>query len=143
MYDNISLTCTHQNICLTTFIYKIVNEVALDSFVSPITTFNAAETDRCFDTILSRRSTDNSLDFMAWFELCHALSTVGPYIDTCVPFQIMSNQLNLPQVIKLYSCTISRMISGNRMHLSSILSAKAKAVNYYVHVILFVFCGII
>ena len=26
------------------------------------------------------------------------LSTVGPYIDTCVPFQIMSNQFNLPQV---------------------------------------------
>jgi hypothetical protein len=30
--------------------------------------------------------------------LWHALSTVGPYIDRCVPFQIMSNQLNLPQV---------------------------------------------
>ena len=26
------------------------------------------------------------------------LSTVGPYIDRCVPFQIMSNQLNFPQV---------------------------------------------
>ena len=23
---------------------------------------------------------------------------MGPYIDRCVPFQIMSNQLNLPQV---------------------------------------------
>jgi hypothetical protein len=23
---------------------------------------------------------------------------VGPYIDRCVPFQIMSNQLNLPKV---------------------------------------------
>ena len=32
------------------------------------------------------------------FLLCHALSTVGPYIDRCVPFQIMSNQFNLPQV---------------------------------------------
>ena len=28
----------------------------------------------------------------------YALSTVGPYIDSCVPFQIMSNQFNLPQV---------------------------------------------
>ena len=28
----------------------------------------------------------------------HALSTVGTYIDSGVPFQIMSNQLNLPQV---------------------------------------------
>ncbi len=43
-------------------------------------------------------STDNSIDFMAWFVLWHALLTVGPYIDRCVPFQIMSNQLNLPQV---------------------------------------------
>ena len=30
--------------------------------------------------------------------LLNALSTVGPYIDRCVPFQIMTNQLNLPQV---------------------------------------------
>ena len=35
---------------------------------------------------------------MAWFLLWSALSTVGPYIDRCVPFQIVSNQLNLPQV---------------------------------------------
>jgi hypothetical protein len=35
---------------------------------------------------------------MAWFFLWRALSTVGPYIDRCVPFPIMSNQLNLPQV---------------------------------------------
>ena len=26
------------------------------------------------------------------------LSTVGPYLYRCVPFQIMSNQLDLPQV---------------------------------------------
>ena len=54
--------------------------------------------DLCLDTIISRSSTDNSLDFMTWFLLWHALSTVGHYIDRCVPFQIMSNQLNLPQV---------------------------------------------
>jgi hypothetical protein len=52
--------------------------------------------DLCPDTILSRSS--KSFDLMAWFLLWHALSTVGPYIDRCVPFQIMSNQLNLPQV---------------------------------------------
>jgi hypothetical protein len=34
------------------------------------------------------------LGFLLW----HSLSTVGPYIDRCVPFQIMSNQLNFPQV---------------------------------------------
>jgi hypothetical protein len=45
-----------------------------------------------------KNSTDNSFDLMAWFLLWHALSTLGPYIDRCVPFQIMSNQLNWPQV---------------------------------------------
>jgi hypothetical protein len=39
-----------------------------------------------------------SLILMAWFLLWNALSTVGPYIDRCVPFQIMSNQLKLPEV---------------------------------------------
>ena len=34
----------------------------------------------CFDTILSRSSTDNSCNFMACFLLWHALSTVRPYI---------------------------------------------------------------
>ncbi len=41
------------------------------------------------------------------------------------------------------SCrNISRMISGNRMHLSSILSVMAKTVNTYVHVIFsfFIIC---
>ena len=41
----------------------------------------------------------HSSDLIAWFLLWHALSTVGPYIDRCVPFQIMSNHLNLPQVV--------------------------------------------
>ncbi len=57
---------------------------------------------------MSRRSIDNSLDFMAWFVLWCAVSPVGSYIDRCLPFQIMSNQLCLPQS----SCrNISRMIS--------------------------------
>ena len=54
--------------------------------------------DLCLDIILSRSSTDNSFDLMAWFLLWRALSTVGPYMDRCVPFQILSNQLNLSQV---------------------------------------------
>ena len=67
-------------------------------------TFNAAETfwypsaNQCLDIILSQSSTDNSFDLIAWFFLWNALSTVGPYIDGCVTFQIMFNQLNLPQV---------------------------------------------
>jgi hypothetical protein len=51
--------------------------------------------DLCLDTILSRSSTDNSFNLMAWFLLWYSLSTVGPYIDRCAPFQIMSNQFNL------------------------------------------------
>ena len=63
-------------------------------------TFNAAEMfwypsrDLCLDPILSRSSTDNS-----WFGFCSdTQSTVWPYIDRSVPFRVMSNQLNLPQV---------------------------------------------
>jgi hypothetical protein len=47
---------------------------------------------------MSLSSMDNSFDLMAWFLLWHALSTVGPYIDSCVPLEIMCNQLNVPQV---------------------------------------------
>jgi hypothetical protein len=54
--------------------------------------------DLCLDTILSQSSTETSFDLMARLLLWHALSTVGPYKDRCVPFWIMSNQLNLPQV---------------------------------------------
>ena len=52
--------------------------------------------DLCLDTILSRSSMDNWFDLMAWFLHWHALSTMGPYIDMCLPFQIMSNQFNIP-----------------------------------------------
>ena len=81
-------------------------------------TFHVAEMfwypspDLCLDRILSLSFTENSFDLMAWFLLRHALSTVGPYIDRCVPLKIMSKQLNLQS-----SCgNISRMINGNRMH---------------------------
>ena len=65
-------------------------------------TFNAADIflypspDLCLDTILSQSSTENSFDLMAWFLLtCNV--NCGT-LNRCVPFQIMSNQLNLPQV---------------------------------------------
>ena len=95
------------------------------------TFFGYPSPDLCLDTILSRSSTDNSFDLMAWFLLWHDLSTVGPYIDRCVPFQILSNQLNLPVVDSNQSCrNICKMINGNRMQdLSSISSLKAKGLN--------------
>ena len=43
-------------------------------------------------------SPDLCFDLMAWFLLWYALSAAKTYLDGCVPFQILSNQLNLPQV---------------------------------------------
>jgi hypothetical protein len=97
----------------------------------------------CASTILSLSAMDNSFDLMAWFLFWHALSIVGPfYIDRCVPIQIMSNQLNLPQVdsITASSQNISRMINVNRMHQSTISSLLAKGLSTYVNkVLLFYF----
>jgi hypothetical protein len=107
-------------------------------------TFNAAEMfcypspDLCLDTILSAMG--NSFNLMAWFLLRHALSTMGPYIDRCVPFQIMSNQLNLPKVDSNHVVE-TRMINRNRMHLSSIQSLIVKGLNTYVNkIFLFSLC---
>jgi hypothetical protein len=84
-------------------------------------------------------STDNSFDLMAWFLLWHKLSAVGPYIDGCVPFQIMSNHLNLPQVDS--NQVVERMINGNRMQLRSISCLIAKGLNTHVNkVFLFFIC---
>jgi hypothetical protein len=54
---------------------------------------------------------------------------MGAYIDRCMPFQIMSNQLNLPQLDSNQVVETSRMINGNRMHLRLI----AKGLNTYVN----------
>ena len=72
-------------------------------------TFNSVDSiwypspDLCLDTSLSRGSMDNPFNLIAWFLLWYALSTVGPYIERCGNFQIMTNQLNLPQVDGLQS----------------------------------------
>ncbi len=66
--------------------------------------FNEAEfflnssPDVWLDANLFLSSTDSSFDPRAWFLLWYVLSAVGPFIKTCVPFQIISIQLNLPQV---------------------------------------------
>lgn len=73
--------------------------------------------------------------------VCVSPRAIGPYIDKCVVFQSMSSQLNLSQVDSTNVGEISSCSSvGKQMHLSSILSNMAKAVNTYVHVIfLFLF----
>ena len=56
-------------------------------------------------------------NFMAWFLLLYALSAVRPNIDRFVTFQIMSNQLNLPQVDSNHGVeNISKMIKRNGRH---------------------------
>jgi hypothetical protein len=82
-------------------------------------TFLVPFPDLYLGTILSWSSTDNSFNLMTWFLLWHALSIVGPSVDRCVPFQIMSNQWNLPPVDSNQDVETSRMINGNRMRLSS------------------------
>ena len=69
------------------------------------------------------------------FALTCTLTTVGPYIDRGVRgFQIMSNQLNLPQVD-------SNQVHGNRMNLILISRLIAKGLNTYVNkVFLFLLC---
>ena len=64
---------------------------------------------------------------------------MGYYIDSCVPFQIMSNQLNLLQVDSIQVVEISRMINGNRVHLSSISSLIAKGLITYVNKVFLLF----
>ena len=60
-------------------------------------TFNAVEMfwypspDLCLNTILSRSSTDNSFDLMAWFLLWNVLSAVRPYRQVLAfPYHVQS-----------------------------------------------------
>ncbi len=96
-----------------------------------IGTFNAADIflypspDLCLDTILSRRSTDNCL-------VCALKCTVNSktlYRQVCAfPNHVQSTEFTTGRLQ-------SSIISGNWMHLSSILSVMAKAMNTNVHVI--------
>ena len=90
--------------------------------------------DLCLETILFRRSTDNSFDFM--LGLCSDTVNCGTlYIQVCAfPNQVQSTEFTTGG-LQLSSRSISRMIRGNKMNLSSILSFMAKAVNTYVNVI--------
>ena len=78
------------------FLVTSLNKAILTLLCSDI--FWYPSPDLCLYTILSRFSTVNSFDLMAGCWIWHALSTVVPYRDRSVPFQILSNQLNLPQV---------------------------------------------
>ena len=106
-----------------------------------IGTFKAAEMflypspDLFLKTILSRRSTDNSLTSCLVCALTCTVNCGTLYRQVCAfPNHVQSTEFTTGG-LQLSCRNISRMISGNRMHLSSILSFMAKAVNTYVHVI--------
>lgn len=73
--------------------------------------FSVPSPDLCLNTVLSQRSVDSFLDFMAWFEF-----STGGLSDR-------SSGQNIWQ-----------MIGGNKMHLSSIFNVTEKTVNIYAHV---------
>lgn len=68
--------------------------------------FSVPFPDLWLSTILFGRSTANTVDFMNWFVLLHALSYLGPCIDMCAPSQIMSNQFKFT-ADGLQSCAVS------------------------------------
>lgn len=86
-------------------------------------------------TILSQRSTNTCVVFMAWFILCAFTVILGPqHTDMYVPFHNKSSQLNCS--LMDFSCsTILRTMSGNRMHRST-YECHSKGVNPSVHAIL-------
>jgi hypothetical protein len=100
--------------------------------------FNAAEMcwypfpDLCLDTILS---TDNSFNLFAWCLLLHALSTVRCFLyrQVCAfPNHVQSIDFTAGG-LQSRCMNFSRMLIGNRIHLSSILSHRAKGLNTYVN----------
>ena len=88
--------------------------------------------------ILSRSSTDNSLDIMA-FALTCTDNCGNLYRQVCAfPNHVQSIEF-FTSGLQLSCRNISRMINGNWMHLSSISSLVAKGLNTYVNKV-FLFC---
>jgi hypothetical protein len=81
-------------------------------------TFNTADMfwylspDLCLDPILSRSSTEDSFNLVAWVWLY--LSTVEPYIGHELERHTPVYQFNLPQVDSNQVVETSRMINKNR-----------------------------
>ena len=94
--------------------------------------FRYPSPDLCLDTILSRSSTDNSFNLVAWVLLC-TVNCGTFYTQVCAfPNHVQSIEFRTGGLQS--SCrNISRMINGNRMHLSSISSLIAKGLNTYVN----------
>lgn len=85
--------------------------------------------DLCDTIILSQRSTESSLHFVAWFLSRHALWTVGAYIHGSVPFWTMSYYYGL----QLSSGHIWCIIKVKRIHLTTIWNATTKGLNTFLN----------
>jgi hypothetical protein len=111
----------------------------------PLCPWGPSMLQKCFGTLpqicaspQSQKSMDSPFDLMAWFLLWHALSIVGPYIDRCVPLQNQFQSIEFTTRGFQSTCrNITRMINGNRMHLSSSSSLIAKSLNTSVNTFLF------
>ena len=89
--------------------------------------------DLCLDTILSRSSADNSFDLMAWFLALTCTVNCGTLNRQVCAFPHHVQSVGFTTGGLQSSCrNISRMINGNRMHLSKMLSLIAKGLNTYV-----------
>ena len=87
--------------------------------------------DLCLNKILSRSSTDNSFNLMAWFLLL--------YRQVCAFSNHVQSMEFTTGGLKSSYRNITWMINGNRMHLSSISSFIAKGLNMQIRYFSFLF----
>ncbi len=84
--------------------------------------------DPCLDSILFLSSTGSLFDLKAWILLWYAFSAVRSFIKTCVPFQIIPIQLNLPQ----FNSTQSVVTSTSDMNAPELnFNCPRKVLNTY------------
>jgi hypothetical protein len=81
----------------------------------------SVSTQHCLGALLTIPST-------SWLSFCSDMHC-QLWDLICVPFQIMSSQLNFPQADSNQVVETSRKFNGNRMHLSSISSLIEKFLN--------------
>jgi hypothetical protein len=88
----------------------------------------------CLDTILSGYSTHNSFNFMACFFVLTCNVNFGSLYREVCAFSNHVQSIEFTTGGVQSSCrNISRRINGNRMHLGSISSLKAKGLNTYIN----------
>jgi hypothetical protein len=78
-------------------------------------------------------STDNSFDLMTWFLLWNYIANCGTLCRLVCTFPNHVQSIEFTRGgLQSSSRNISRMINGNKMHLNSVSSLRAKGLNTYV-----------